>query len=224
METPRTLSLKSKAVITQRPDTIELSLKLSAEKKEYDDTMQLIAKKVESLLSALEEAGFDKKDCKTASFNIDTRYEYHRDKNKDQQRKFAGYVASQNMILRFDMDMEKLSQTLSAVSRSSADPQINIRFTLKDKGAFTDRLLAEATKNALSRANLLAQAAGAKLGKLLRIDYNWFEIEFTSSTRLDDMQDLRTAVSGSSYINTFEDLEPEDITAEDSVSFVWELL
>lgn len=223
METPRTLSLKSKAAITQRLDTIELSLKLSAEKKEYDDTMQLIAKKVGSLLSALEEAGFDKKDCKTAYFNIDTRYEYHRDKNKDQQRKFAGYVASQNMILRFDMDMEKLSQALSAVSRSAADPQINIRFTLKDKGAFTDRLLAEATKNALSRANLLAQAAGAKLGKLLRIDYNWFEIEFTSSTRLDDMQDLQTAES-ISYMSTFRDLEPEDITAEDSVSFVWELL
>ncbi len=219
METNRTLSLKSKASVKTKPDTIEVHMTLSAKKTKYHEAMTTLDRYVRQLFDALKQADFDKKDCKTASFDIDAVYEYYYDKNDNRKSRFTGYRAQQKLILRFDMDTSRLSKAMTAVARSEADPQISIRFTVKDPTDINNRLLAEATKNAFARAEILAGNAGATLGKLLRIDYNWIDINITSSTNLDE-----SLYNFSCSCEIFENIDPEDITAEDSVFFIWELL
>ncbi len=64
METNRTLSLKSKASVKTKPDTIEVHMTLSAKKTKYHEAMTTLDRYVRQLFDALKQADFDKKTAK----------------------------------------------------------------------------------------------------------------------------------------------------------------
>ena len=77
------------------------------------------------------------------------------------------------------------------------------------------------TKNARFNAEILAKSSEAKLGQLLKIEYEWDDTDFKSNTRLYDFDGYsrRSAV----LINQ-TDICPEDIEISDVATFVWELI
>ena len=93
-------------------------------------------------------------------------------------------------------------------------PEITIAFTVKDQTAVSEQLLLHATENARQKATILARAAGAELGEVLTIDYSWKDIYFHSPTHYQ--RDSRVMMEAA-----MPEIEPEDITVQDSVSFVW---
>lgn len=120
------------------------------------------------------------------------------------------------MRLSFPFTIEKLSAALDAVAKCSSEPEIHIRFTLKDISSAKDRMLENAAVNARHKAEVLYKASRAKLGSLLYIDYNWEEVGIYSPTSYE-RGELRMCASQAPSIN------PEDIEINDTVTFVWEL-
>ena len=105
---------------------------------------------------------------------------------------------------------------LSVISTSKAKPKVDISFTLKEDGEIKEEVLRNASNNARKKAEILASTSGVKLGKLISIDYSWKDIELYSDTKCYDSM---PSISKMASI----DIEPDDIKAEDSVTFTWEI-
>ena len=217
---PRTITVKGMGRVTTAPDYVVISMSLTAQENDYEETMELAAKKIEQLNASLEEIGFEKKTVKTTNFNVRTDYERVKDRNGNYKSVFNGYICSHRLKVEFDFDTKRLAQTLYAISRCLAQPELSISFTVKDPSAVNKELLKSATINAKEKAQILCEASGVELGQLLTIDYNWGELNIVSHTDyMLEEKCMAMPVGGLADI----DIEPDDIDVSDTATFVWEI-
>jgi uncharacterized protein YggE len=100
-----------------------------------------------------------------------------------------------------------------------ADCKAEVNFTLSDSGAIQTALLDSAAKNARKKAETLCAALGAKLGELVKIDYNWSEIDIYSHTRYGSGIICGAPAPGCAA----PEIDPEDIKLNDTATFVWQI-
>lgn len=215
----KTITVKGIGSVSTRPDWVELSLSLEALDPDYNKAMLLADTAIRQLALALKGAGFEKEDLKTTNFHVSTEYDSVKDKNGNYKKVFLGYRVSHRLKLGLAFEQGHLADTLGAIAACPARPELGIAFTVKNPAAVQEALLAEATRNAFQKAAVLCQAAGARLGDLLSIDYSWADINVYSNTSYMDMQP-KMLLSETTYSPEFE---PDDIESRDTASFVWEI-
>lgn len=205
----RIITVKATGHVSVAPDMIEISINLNSHDFNYEKAIELSNNKIDSLTSALKEIGFSEGLIKTSYFSVNTDYRC----DDDNTCIFNGYICNHDLMLRFDLDLHVLSQTIVAISKSLTNPNFSIDFTIKDKEVISRQLLKDATKKAKERAQALCEASNVKLGNLLNINYNWGEIDVYSDTRF----------SARSCLEKLASINPQEIEIEDSVSFIWEI-
>ena len=216
----KTITVKGVGKLSVKPDWIEISVKLETEAEEYEKTMESAAQRIALLTRSLEEIGFKKEAVKTTDFRVRTDYEAVRDKDGNHQSVFKGYVCTHHVKIAFDFDTKRLAQVLSAISASLVKPEFYISFTVKDPAAVREGILKSAAQNAREKAEILCAASGVMLGGLVSIHYGWEEADIRSVTDYKiEGRCLRKAEVCLSDIN----IEPEDIDASDTATFVWEI-
>ena len=92
----------------------------------------------------------------------------------------------------------------------------NIAFKLKDRSK-SDELVAGAVKTARRNAEIIAKAAGVKLGKLANAQYSSYGSEPVH------MAKLRTFAAADTYAGAADDVAPEDVEISESVTCSWEI-
>ncbi len=215
----RVITVKGTGKASAKPDFVVISMSLHARDRNYDRAMDLAGQYVQHLTETICAIGFEKSDLKTSNFNVHTEYENVKDRNGNYNRIFKGYVVDHSLKLEFDFAMQRLSQALSVIAGCLSNPDLSIRFTVKDASAVNKEMLRSAALNARRTAEILCEASGVKLGQLLNVDYNWGELEIYSHTqyRLDE-ECLPCAAAPRGI-----DIEPDDIDVSDTVTFVWEI-
>ncbi|MBQ9498191.1 MAG: SIMPL domain-containing protein [Selenomonadaceae bacterium] len=218
-EDKRTIHIKGTGHAAQTPDTVVLSLTLTAQNKEYSAAMKIGSQQVEMLRESIVEAGFDADDLKTINFDVRAVYEdeeYKEGNSKRYRRNFIGFECRHDLKLTFALDNDKLNAAVDTIAISLAQPKISIAFTIKDADAFTDEILKDAARNARRQAEILCAASGVKLGKLLSVNYSWNELNIRHEPVPCG------ALLAPSEKNSF-DFRPDEIKASDSVDFIWEI-
>ncbi len=216
----RTITVKGTGSVSVKPDYVVLNMALESLDKEYDKAMELASKKIAELTEALGEAGFAKEDVKTTDFLVDTDYDRIKNEDGSYRSVFNGYEVTHHVKLGFDFDTDRLSDAVAAIAGCMARPEIKIRFTVKEPSKVSDELLGSAAENARGKAEVISKASGVGLGQLLRIDYNWGELDIYSHTRYDmgDHYCMASTMGGCEI-----DFEPDDIKVGDTVTFEWEI-
>ncbi len=217
----RTIRVTGKGKISVKPDTIRLHISLEETFREYDETMEHSTASVELLKDLIERLGYDRKDLKTLYFHIDTEYESYQDRDKSWKRRFAGYKYTHRMKLEFPADNERLGKVLYALAHCAVSPEFSIEYTVSNPEAAKNELLGEAVKDSMSKATILAAAAGVKLGDILNIDYSWGEVNFVSRP-LEELS-LRCCEDACEPASYKMDIEPDDIDMSDTVTVVWNI-
>lgn len=218
-EDKRTIHIRGIGHAAQTPDTVVLSLTLTAQNKEYSAAVTIGSQQVEMLREAIVEAGFQADDLKTTDFDVRAVYEdeeYKEGSSKRYRRNFVGFECRHDLKLTFDLDNDKLNAAVDTIAISLAQPKISIAFTIKDADAFTDEILKSATLDARRKAEIICAASGVKLGKLFRVNYSWNEVSVRHENVLCD------ALAAPPEKNSF-DFRPDEIQASDSVDFIWEI-
>ena len=105
MEYGRNIVVKGVGKACSRPDLIVISLDLDSVSKSYDKAMSLASDKLEEIYTSLESIGIDRKEVKTVSFNVRTKYEYVKNKNGNSVLIFIGYEVEHSLKVAFDFDM-----------------------------------------------------------------------------------------------------------------------
>ncbi len=215
----KTITVKGVGKASVSPDLIVVSMNLETKEKEYDQTMESAATKIELLNQALEQIGFAKNAVKTTGFHVRTDYENVKDEDGTYRTVLKGYVCNHNLKVEFDFDTKRLAQVLSTVSLCMAKPELSVLFTVKDPAAVRTLLLKSAAKNAQKTAKVLCAAAGSKLGEITSIDYHWKDTNASSET---DYRIGNRCLAKAACLSSI-DITPEDIDVSDEATFTWEI-
>ncbi len=131
---------------------------------------------------------------------------------------FVGYEASHRLRLELPFDKELLNAVLTRVASSASEATVTISFDVSDVESLRREAMRAAVADAREGARFLAEASGATLGEILRIDYSYVEIrtrrltyEYASTSAMYDAA------------SPAPDVEPEALDAEEGVTVVWEI-
>ena len=215
----RTITVRGTGHVKLKPDMTVVSLNIIARSREHDNAMQQAAEALAQLREAVEKAGIDSDSLKTSAFSVQTEYEGVHDEKGMYRNVFSGYICSHSVSLELDFDAEQLSRVLSAIASSVAEPELHIRFTVRDRNSVSRSLLESAAANAREKAEILAAASGVELGELMTIEYGFGELEPVSPTNF--MMAKRCMADGAVPMSAEMGIAPEDIELSDSASFVW---
>ncbi|MBQ1895139.1 MAG: SIMPL domain-containing protein [Clostridiales bacterium] len=217
----RTIRVTGKGNIKVRPDTTRLMITIEGRYKDYSDTLKHSSEDTESLRELLTGFGFDKRELKTTSFDVNAEYESYQEKGVYKNR-FVGYRSVHAMKLEFPSDNDRLGRILYALAHSKVNPEFRISYTVKDQEAAKNELLGQAIADASAKAEVISAAAGVKLCSIQSIDYSWGEINFeVSRTRGLALEKVDANVL---YDESYDvDIEPDDISVSDTVTVVWEI-
>ncbi len=213
----RVISVKGKGKASVPPDTIEINMILTTVKPTYEEALNAASRDLDELRLCLRSAGFDKKDIKTTNFRVDTKYENISDANGNYRRVFVGYEVTNNLRIEFEQNAMMLTRVLNALAGCKSTPEFSIRYKVKDDTEVKDLLLERAVEDARSKAKVMAEAAGVRLGKVLSIDYSGSDIQLYR----DIYSINKNLISTGGAPNI--DLQPDDIDVEDTVTVVWRM-
>ncbi len=211
----RTLTVTGRGTATADADLVVLRFGVSGRDSSYSASVEELNRRVEALRADLEASGVERDRLKTTGFDVrpDTRYDRDRDEDI-----FLAYVASHRLRLELPFDKELLNGVLARVAASASEAAVTISFDVSDMESLRRRAMRAAVADAREGARVLAEASGATLGQILRIDYSYVEIR---TRRLS----YEFADAGAMYeaAPPTPDVEPEALDAEEGVTVVWEI-
>lgn len=222
MDEKRIIRVSGRGRLRLRPDTTRLTVTLGGVFPEYGETLRRSSADTEALREVAAALGFEREALKTLSFNIDTEYEGYNDKNGEYRQRFVGYRFTHVMKLEFPVDNELLGRTLYALAHSPATPELRISYAMRDAEAVKRELLGAAVADASAKAEALCRAAGVRLGDILRIDHSTGEPELEVRPMARGL--LAKSAMAESADGAYDmNIEPDDITVDDSVTVTWEI-
>ena len=219
MNNMRTIRVTGKGQIKVKPDMTRLYITLEGINKEYAETLEQSSVDTAELRKIMGKFGFEKADLKTIRFDVDPEYSWYERKNK-QVRKLDGYKFIHRLKVEFESDNKRLGKIVYALAHSPVNPEFSISYTVKDPEKSKNKLLGEAVKDAMAKAEVLAEASGVTLKDIQNIDYSWGTIDLEVRPANDRFLALECYSSKRSYDL---DIEPDDISVSDTVTVVWEI-
>lgn len=219
----RTIRVTGQGSLRSKPDYVNLNLRLEDIKKEHKDAAAAASEALAGLRNILAGLGFGADELKSKSFDIRAEFKSIRDEHDEWQEKLVGYRYVHVLRLGMPLDQERLGECLYALSSAEVRPQIELAYALSEPEAPAHQVLKKAVADALAKAEVLAAAAGLKLGSILKIDYSPEGARFGRSLMLnEDTVRMMSAASGGKEPFSF-DVEPEEIESRDEVTLVLEI-
>lgn len=196
-------------------DYAELSVTVKQTEKTCEEATQKANARVHEIGLALKDAGLNEERLKTLSFGVSPEYQSVHE-NGGYVQKFVGYCCRICLKYPLEFTAETLSRAVAALTGKSAEEAVSIAFTVKEKQAIEEELLAAAFHDAQSKAKAIALASGRTLGELCEVVCGEQNAELYSQTRAEEAAALTLRSAPVS-------LQPDDITASASLTAVWEL-
>jgi hypothetical protein len=161
----RTISLTASGAIKTTPDKVDISTGVTAQAPTAKEALAKNSAAMTEVIAALKAEGLDPKDIQTTNFTVQPLYEERKD---GRPPKIVGYQVTNSVRLTV-RDVGKLGQILDRVVSLGANDVNAIEFGVAEPEALKDEARKLAMRNAIANAKLYAEAAGAKLGKVLTI-------------------------------------------------------
>ncbi|WP_018995893.1 SIMPL domain-containing protein [Hirschia maritima] len=162
-----TLNLTGHGKIEVAPDIATISLGVNVEAETAADTMKKQANLMNGVFNALKKAGIENKDMQTGNISLSPRYDYSSRKNGPP--KLIGYQASNTVGITV-REINSLGSILDAVVNAGGNTINSISFGLDDSSEALKSARKAAVKDALSKAELYADAAGYKVARIISMN------------------------------------------------------
>ncbi len=170
---PRTLTVRGRGVASADPDLVVLSFGVVGSDISYSAAVEELNRRVEALRGDLEAVGVDRTRLKTTGFDVEEQRRYDSD---SKEYVFVGYEASHGLRLELPLEKELLNNVLGRVARSASEASVEVSFNVSDRKGLRRRAMRAAVEDAQESARVLAEASGATLGEMVRVDYSFVEV------------------------------------------------
>lgn len=158
---PARLDVSGSGQATVQPDIATITLGVSAQADTAAEAMRQTAEQQQKVIATLKAEGIEARDIQTSGLNLSPRMDYP----ENQAPKLVGYSAQNTVTVRM-RDLAKLGEVLDKLVTSGANEISGIGFSREDMTKAEDEARAAAVKDARHKAELMAEAAGMRLGAL----------------------------------------------------------
>ena len=167
---PPVLTATGEGSASAAPDIAVVSLGVVSEAPTAQDALAANAKDMNAVVHTITGAGIEKKDVATSGLFVEPVYS---DSSKDPQgqSKITGYRVSNQVTVRI-RDIGKSGPLLDKVITAGANRVNGVSFEIARSEALRDAAIKAAIAEARRRAELMAEAAGVKLGPIQSINAN----------------------------------------------------
>lgn len=166
----RTFSAEGSGDVDVAPDLATFSVTVTTDGgKDVAEVQGVNTEKMNKVTAYLKEQGVDKKDLKTAQYNLSPRYNYAPcTSGSCPAPSISGYNLTQTLDVKV-RDSAKLGDLLSGVVANGANNVSEVRFVVDDDTDAKNEAREKAIADAKKKAMATAKAAGFRLGKLVSL-------------------------------------------------------
>ncbi len=155
------VTVAGEATTRVEPDTAVLTVSVVTQNPQAVNAQQENARKSEAVAAAVRTTAGSSVEIKTSDYILQPQYDYR----DNRLPKIVGYNARNSVIVTMT-DLQGVGAVIDAASRAGANSIEGISFALKQTSPARGQALAEATQQAMNKANSIAQALG---GHVLRV-------------------------------------------------------
>ena len=158
------------SIVQAQPDTAILSISVVSQAKRAIDAQQENATKSEAVVRAAKAAAGPGAEIKTSGYSLQPQRVY----KENQPPTITGYEARNSVTVTMS-DLTKVGTVIDATGQAGANDISGISFTLRQDRPARDQALKEATREAISKAQVIAQALGGKVVRIVEVQEAGFE-------------------------------------------------
>jgi uncharacterized protein len=155
--------------IKAQPDTAVLIISVVTQARQAFDAQQQNAAKSEAVIRALKASASSGAEVKTGGYSLQPQRVY----KEGQPPSITGYEARNSVTVTLS-DLTKVGAVIDAAGQVGANEVAGVSFTLKQDRPAKDMALAEATREAMSKARVIAQALGGKVARIVEVQEDGF--------------------------------------------------
>lgn len=162
----RTVRVQGEGKIMAVPDQAKLEFEVRVESVKLDDASAQAKARAAEVLKALKSFNIAAKDIQTVRYDVQPKYKYDKDGGESKQ---VGFIVS-NRLRVVLKNVDQAGKVLEAVTKAGVSQIEGPSFGFSDPGQMEIQALKAAVENAHSKAEALAQSAGASLARVLSIN------------------------------------------------------
>ncbi len=161
----RSITVSATGQVAAEPDQARISSGVTTEAATAKDALAQNSAAMTKVIAGLKESGIEAKDIQTTSFRIDPRYTRAKE---GEAPAIDGYRVT-NQVEVTARNLDRLGEILDKLVTLGANEMTGLSFEVSAAETLRDEARKEAVANAKRRAELYAEAAGAEIGEVLRI-------------------------------------------------------
>ncbi len=151
--------------VSVKPDMAEFGAVVKSVAKSADQAAASTAEKYRAVQQALRQAGISAEDAPTASFTVAPEWEW----NQSQGKNILNGYSARHLIMVKVRNLSLAGKAVDSVVQAGADEVQQITFRSSRFDALRRQALAAAVANARGDAEIMARAAGGRLGGLIEL-------------------------------------------------------
>jgi uncharacterized protein len=152
------------SIVQAQPDTAILTVSVVTQAKNALEAQQQNATRTEAVVRMLKSAAGAGSEVKTSGYSLQPQRVY----KENQPPTIVGYEA-RNTVTVTIADLKKVGPVIDAAGESGANDIGGVAFTLRKDRPARDEALGQATREAISKANVIAQALGGRVVGILEV-------------------------------------------------------
>jgi hypothetical protein len=158
------------STVQAQPDTAILTISVVTQGKRAIDAQQENASKSDAVVRASRTAAGTGAEIKTSGYSLQPQRVYR----ENQPPTITGYEARNSVTVTMS-DLTRVGAVIDATAQAGANDVAGISFTLRQDRAARDQALKEATREAVSKAQVIAQALGGRVVRIVEVQEEGLE-------------------------------------------------
>ncbi len=161
---PTRVLVSGDSIVQAQPDTAMLNIAVVSQAKRALEAQQDNATRSEAVVRALKSAAGAGAEVKTSGYSLQPIRVYR----EGQPPLITGYEA-RNSVTVILSDLTRVGTIIDAAAAAGANDVAGIAFTLRQDRPARDQALAEATREAMGKARVIAQALGGRVVRIVEV-------------------------------------------------------
>jgi uncharacterized protein len=166
----RSVTTTGQARIRLAPDRAWVTVGIEARAPKPQDAQKQAALAMQGIQRELKALGIPEESVRTVSFSLNADWDY-----ANRQRVLRGYIVSNMVEVKVD-DLTKIADVIDRSIAAGGNQIHGVRWDLQNRERRERDALRQAVEDAKQRAEVAVAAASAKLGPVLRISEQRFEV------------------------------------------------
>jgi uncharacterized protein YggE len=152
------------SIVQAQPDTAILNISVVTQSKNALDAQSENARLSDAVIRALKAVAGAGAEIKTSGYVLTPQRVY----KENQPPTISGYEARNSVTVTMS-ELSKVGAVIDAAAQAGANNVDNVAFTLRRDEAARNQALTEATREAIGKARVLAQALGGRVVRIIEV-------------------------------------------------------